>query len=55
MDTEEYKLHTNSSLKERLADWRQWHDIRELAKSNIALQRAIERVIIIYKLSKPDE
>jgi hypothetical protein len=29
-----------------------WRDIREHAKSNPSLQKAIDRVIIIYKLSK---
>lgn len=29
-----------------------WHDIREAAKSNPSLQDALDRVIIIYELSK---
>jgi len=29
-----------------------WHDIRETAKSNPALQEALDRAIIIYELGK---
>jgi hypothetical protein len=33
---------------------RLWTDIRDTAKSNPALQKAIERVILVYRLSKDD-
>jgi len=32
-----------------------WGEIRRLAKTNPTLQDALERVIMIYKLTKTDE
>lgn len=29
-----------------------WHDVRKAAKENITLQKALDRAIMIYKLSK---
>lgn len=44
---------TSDGLKD-LADHRLWNEIRAAAKSNKSLQKAMERVIIIYRLSKDD-
>lgn len=38
--------------KNELDDHMIWNDIRREAKSNTALQKALERAILIYKLSK---
>lgn len=32
-----------------------WNDIRKTAQTNTALQEALDRAIIIYKLSKTDD
>jgi hypothetical protein len=32
-----------------------WADIQRVAMSNLALQEAMERVIILYNLTKPDK
>jgi hypothetical protein len=32
-----------------------WGEIRRTAKTNLTLQDALERAIMIYQLSKPDE
>jgi hypothetical protein len=37
---------------DKIKDAKLWNDIRETAKSNPALQKAIEQCIIIYNLSK---
>jgi hypothetical protein len=37
---------------ESIRETQLWHDIRLAAKSNPALQEALERAIIIYELSK---
>jgi hypothetical protein len=39
-------------LHDHLMDSKLWGEIRREAKTNITLQKAIERVIMIYKLSK---
>ena len=39
-------------LHEHIIDAKLWGEIRRAAKTNIALQEAIERVKIIYHLSK---
>ena len=39
-------------LHEHIIDAKMWGEIRRAAKTNIALQEAIERVKIIYHLSK---
>jgi hypothetical protein len=39
-------------LHDHLMDSKLWGEIRQEAKTNITLQKAIERVIMIYKLSK---
>ena len=43
----------NGSAKPKYIDeLRLWQDIRDSAKTNPALQKALDNVIIIYKLSK---
>jgi hypothetical protein len=39
-------------LKQDMTDTQLWHDIRQTAKTNTALQEAIDRVILLYHLSK---
>jgi len=39
-------------LHDHIMDDKMWGEIRRMAKTNIALQHAIDRVIMIYKLSK---
>ena len=42
-------------LVDHIREDKMWGDIRRLAKTNPALQDAVERVIMIYKLIKVDE
>jgi hypothetical protein len=39
-------------LNEHIMDAKLWGEIRRAAKTNPALQKALDRVIIIYRLSK---
>lgn len=39
-------------LHDHLLEDKMWGDIRRMAKTNTTLQHAIDRVIMIYKLSK---
>lgn len=39
-------------LHERIMDDKLWGDIRREAKTNVTLQKALDRAIMIYKLSK---
>lgn len=39
-------------LRQDVTDNQLWHDIRQAAKTNAALQEAMERVIVLYHLSK---
>jgi len=39
-------------LHEHIKDSKLWGDIRREAKTNITLQKALDRAIMIYKLSK---
>lgn len=39
-------------LRDHIMDNKMWGEIRREAKTNPALQKALDRVIIIYKLSK---
>ena len=41
-------------LYEHILDDNLWHKIRRAAKTNSALQEALDRAIIIYHLSKED-
>ena len=42
-------------LVDQIRDSKMWGDIHRMAKTNPALQDALERVIMIYKLIKVDE
>ena len=44
---------TSAGLRD-LHDHQLWHEIRTAARTNPALQKAMERVILIYRLSKDD-
>ena len=39
-------------LREHIMDAKLWGEIRREAKTNVTLQKALDRVIMIYKLSK---
>ena len=39
-------------LHDHILDSKMWGEIRQEAKTNITLQKALDRVIMIYKLSK---
>ena len=39
-------------LKQDMAETQLWHEIRKAAKTNTALQEAMNRVILLYHLSK---
>jgi hypothetical protein len=39
-------------LHDHLMDSKMWGQIRQEAKTNLALQKALDRVIMIYRLSK---
>ena len=41
--------------RELMQESQLWHDIRVAARDNPALQEALDRAIIIYNLSKPNE
>ena len=43
------------SLHDLLREDKMWGDIRRLARTNPALQDALERVIVVYNLIKVDE
>ena len=53
-DDPDYDPRTNDGrpLHDHIMDNKLWGDIRRAAKTNTTLQEAIERVIIIYHLSK---
>jgi hypothetical protein len=46
---------TGDRLFDRLQEDKMWGDIRRLARTTPALQDAMERVIMIYKLIKVDK
>jgi hypothetical protein len=39
-------------LHDQLMEGKMWGEIHRMAKTNITLQKALDRVIMIYKLSK---
>jgi hypothetical protein len=39
-------------LREHILEDQMWGEIRRMAKTNITLQKALDRAIMIYKLSK---
>ena len=47
--------HKASVIRDGMRETQLWHEIRLAAKDNPALQDALERAIIIYELSKPQE
>ena len=49
------RTHNGRPLHDMLQEDKMWGDIRRLAKTNPALQDALERAIMIYKLIKVDE
>lgn len=42
-------------LRDHMMEDKMWGEIRKMAKTNPTLQEALERVIMIYKLIKPNE
>jgi hypothetical protein len=54
IDYENYDSRTpdGSPLHEHLKEAQLWGNIRREAKTNITLQKALDRAIMIYKLSK---
>lgn len=46
--------HKTESYKEELREDQLWRDIREAAKTNKSIAKAIERVKVLYRLSKDD-
>jgi hypothetical protein len=46
---------TGRPLHDHLMEDKMWGDIRRRARTNPTLQDALERVIVIYNLSKEDE
>jgi hypothetical protein len=50
----EYDPRTNDGrpLRDHIMDDKMWGEIRREAKTNTTLQKALDRVIMIYKLSK---
>jgi hypothetical protein len=55
-ESKRFDARTNDGipLHEHIMDAKLWGEIRRAAKSNEALQRAIDNVIIVYHLSKDD-
>jgi len=47
-------IQTNNIGQKDLEDHILWNEIRQAAKTNPALQKAMERVKLIYRLSKDD-
>ena len=45
----------NLTNYEQILEDKMWGDIRRLARTNPALQDALERVIVVYNLIKVDE
>lgn len=51
-DTTNSHVNTNSIGQQDLEDHILWNEIRQEAKTNPALQKAMDRVKLIYRLSK---
>lgn len=48
--------HVNKTeIQQALADGQMWWEIRQMADTHPALQRALENVILIYKIAKDSE
>jgi hypothetical protein len=54
-DCDENSIDMYRKIAEQYVEDSLWQDIREAAKTNSNLQEALERVKIIYHLSKNDE
>ena len=46
------RTHDGRPLHDHIMDSKMWGEIRRAAKTNPALQKALDRVIMIYRLSK---
>jgi hypothetical protein len=53
-DTNNSHVGTNSPGQKDFEEHILWNEIRQAAKTNPALQKAMERVKILYRLSKDD-
>jgi hypothetical protein len=51
-DIPDARTHDGRPLYEHIMESKLWGDIRREAKTNITLQKALDRAIMIYKLSK---
>lgn len=51
-DHVDFRTNDGRPLHDHLMESKMWGDIHRAAKTNIALQTAIDHVIMIYKLSK---
>jgi hypothetical protein len=53
----DYDSRTNDGrpLRDHIQEDKLWGEIRRAARTNPTLQDALERAIMIYQLSKPDE
>ncbi len=45
-------MYESKSLHDQLKEQKMWGEIHRMAKTNPALQKALDRVIMIYRLSK---
>jgi hypothetical protein len=46
------RTHDGRPLHDHIMDSKLWGDIRREAQTNVTLQKALDRVIMIYRLSK---
>jgi len=51
----DHRTEDGRSLHEHIQESKMWGDIRRKAKTQPALQEALDRVIIIYELGKTNE
>jgi hypothetical protein len=51
-EPEDNPARVRGSKREQILENQLWHDIRQEAKENPTLQTALDRVILLYKLSK---
>ena len=49
------KMIDQAELKQALHDGQMWWEIRQMADTHPALQRALENVILIYKIAKDSD
>ena len=55
LSTHDARTHDGRPLHEHLMESKLWGNIRRAAETNPALQDALERAIMIYKLTKTHE